>query len=261
MLSVREVFQSTPPKQTPFSKEFLEWTKEVRRRCSENGYPAPPFTFYKTLYTLEGSDGVAIAIHHSNDNSMVYSNKLRAHSKDGQLVPIVLTDLVSQLASQSWDLSRTTILKLSWDEPLSFESLWEGYIRNQERLKASLKALGTDEIHRHMTQAFTNLQSSSPVDWGNAKAQARKALESLTMQITNKTTVKDLATGLKRRGLIGDRDREWMIRFESFLGATYALGSKKGSHKPDPTRIEAIFFVRVTSALVDYVIELLLVCS
>jgi hypothetical protein len=48
-----------------------------------------------------------------------------------------------------------------------------------------------------------------------------------------------------------------MAKFEQFLAATYHLGSKKGSHKPDPTKEEAKFFVSITEALIDYILSLL----
>ena len=70
--------------------------------------------------------------------------------------------------------------------------------------------------------------------------------------------MKGLGKKLKEKNLLGDTEIDWLERFDMLLGATYSLASKKGTHKPDPKYAEAQFCVRVATAVIDYIVSLLL---
>ncbi|MFO7836226.1 MAG: hypothetical protein R6V83_06210 [Candidatus Thorarchaeota archaeon] len=220
--------------------------------------PAPPFSIYKTLFVIQCKDGVVLAIHYSNDMAMVYSRKMKLHDKSGSLVPMDINKIKSNLLSLNWDLSRTTLFFLGWDAQVSFEPLWDRYIRQIEGTKLVLQALGSEEVQKHLREAHDLIQSNHPSDWGNAKSQARKALEALTLSVTGSTVVKDLALDLAKKGLISKTEADWLRRFESLLGATYSLASRKGAHKPDPVYLEAKFCVNIAHEVVNYVVSLIL---
>jgi len=189
---------------------------------------------------------------------MIYNQTSFAGPSENQLQPVDTHSYRNWLASQRWDLANTTVIYFPIDEEVSFEHLWEKYLEMVEKRKKISKALKSDDVVVHLEKANRLLEGNSNLDWGNAKAQARKALESLALGVTGKPSLKGLGQELKSRGLIGEREEEWIDRFDNLLGATYGLGSKKGGHKPDPTRSEARFFVDITNAIVNYVLSLLL---
>ncbi|MGV9103557.1 MAG: hypothetical protein ACOC38_10605 [Promethearchaeia archaeon] len=258
MTTVKNKFEQTPEDQTPLSKEYLAWAKEARKRAESMNLPAPPFSIYRTLFVIQCKDGVVLAIHHSNDMAMVYSRKMKLHDKSGSLVPMDIHKIKSNLLSSNWDLSRTTLFFLEWEDEMSFEPLWNQYIKQMEGTWLILQALGSEDVQKHLRESHDLIQSNHPSDWGNAKAQARKALEALSFSITGSTKVKNLASGLVKKDLISKTEADWLKRFESLLGTTYSLASRKGAHKPDPVYLEAKFCVNIAHEVVNYVVSLIL---
>ncbi|TET11471.1 MAG: hypothetical protein E3J86_02880 [Candidatus Thorarchaeota archaeon] len=238
-------------------KHYRKWTEEVKQRCVASKIPYPPFAVINHYAELIGSNGIALAMRHAETDAAIANNTFRYRNPRSDLIPFDMEIFHNWLVDRRWNLDETTTIFLPMDEPVSFELLWEEYIQQLEKRKKILKVLKSDDVMNHLDEAKRLLTGPSAIEWGNAKGQARKALESLAMGITGNTFVKGLDNELQSRGLFGDTETKWIERFDDFLGATYSLGSKKGGHKPDPTRNEAEFYVAVASAVVDYVLSLL----
>lgn len=258
MVILRTLIDTATPKTPILNAHYKDWMAEIKKRCQKQGLPYPPFVVIDRYHEVRGSNGLIVAIHHSDNDAMVYTQTSYAGLSENHLQPVGIDSFRKWLVTQRWDLANTTIMFIPIDGDVSFEPLWEKYLETVEKQKKILKALNSDDVLIHLEEARRLLQGKSSLDWGNAKAQARKALESLAINITGKSILKGLGRELKSRGLLGDREDEWIEKFDNLLGATYGLGSKKGGHKPDPTFPEARFYVAIASEVVDYVISLLL---
>lgn len=259
MNTLRSMIEQAKPRQRVLLKQYKEWTKEIKKRCLARGFSYPPFAVFDRYHEAIGSNGLVMAIHHSSSDATVYNQTVFPRDERGQPVAVDPESYRRSLRTERWDLPNTTIMFFPMNDIVSFEPLWVEYVTEMERQKKVLEALRSPDVLTHLREASRLVESSSNTDWGNAKAQARKALESLALGVTGtSTTLKGLGRELESRGLLGKRETEWIDRFDNLLGSTYALGSKKGGHKPDPTHSEAVFYVRITDAIIDYVISLLL---
>ena len=237
--------------------QYRRWTDEVKQRCLSSGLQYPPFAVMNHYVELIGSNGIALAIRHAESDAGIANRTVRWQNSRGELARFDMADFQKWLVDTRWNLDETTTIFLPMDEPVSFEPLWEEYVQELGRRKRILKLLKSEDVMMHMDEAHRLLKGRSAVDWGNAKGQARKALESLAIGITGNSILKGIGKELQTKGLFGAREIDWIETFDDFLGATYSLGSKKGGHKPDPTRNEARFYVAVASAVVDYVLSLM----
>jgi len=258
METPRSLIEKFSPKKRLLLPKYKKWTKEIKRRSFALGIQYPPFAVINQYTEALGSNGIALALRQAESDAGIATRTVWGGDIENELEPIDISSFRNRLRSERWNLTETTIIFLPIDEPISFEPLWDDYIQKIERRKEILETLNSEDIFHHLEEAYRLLECESPVDWGNAKGQARKALESLALGITGKTRVKELAKELQIRNLLGERETEWIERFSDFLGSTYSLGSKKGGHKPDPSQSDAKFFVGVANAVVEYVISLLL---
>lgn len=261
MTTAREFFESSLEGAKKLQRVFHEWTKEIRERCRLQSIPLPKFAIFDSFWVFEGSDGLGLAIHqaHGDEMKRTIFGPWGQENQTGTIhyKPIDLHQISRYLNNQQWNLGKTTLMKLRWSDQVDFENLWKVHLTEIRRQQRIMEVLGTDEVARHLSKADYLLQMPNETDWGDAKSQARKALEALALSITGKTHLKGLARNLKKKGLLGGTEADWIESFEKLLGSIYGLASKKGSHKPNPTHLEAVFCVRIAKELVSYVVSLL----
>ena len=113
-----------------------------------------------------------------------------------------------------------------------------------------------NEAYKYLKNAKRRFNTKTPEGYSNCKADCRNALMSTLETLTGVNTIKEAAKGLRRQGILGEREEEFTRTFDNLLGILHGIDSKKGSHPP-MTRNEndAELALSITTSVVNYLVN------
>lgn len=112
------------------------------------------------------------------------------------------------------------------------------------------------EAHGYLKNAKRRIKSKTPEGYSDCKANCRNALDSTLQILTGRENVREAVKELMNRGILGDREAEFIKNLEKLIVTLRWLDSKKGSHPP-MTRSEndAKLALNLTRDIVEYIIN------
>lgn len=119
-----------------------------------------------------------------------------------------------------------------------------------------LDKLAFRESYQYLENAKDRFNTKTAEGYSDCKANCRNALISSLTTLTGKEKIGEAVEELRKGGILGKREEEFIECFDKLLGILYGLDSKKGSHPP-MTRNEddAEFALSITTSTVNYVIN------
>jgi hypothetical protein len=116
------------------------------------------------------------------------------------------------------------------------------------------KGLGIQEAATFIQNARIRFDTMTPVGYNDCKTNCRSALLSLLTKLSGENEVRAGIRKLAHDGLLGDREKEVVEAVEEVVGTLAGLASKKGAHPPLTDENNALFTLRLTEAVFDYLV-------
>jgi hypothetical protein len=126
-------------------------------------------------------------------------------------------------------------------------------VRQKQRVA---NALGITEALTYLENARIRYEAGGSTGFSDCKANCRNAIASLMRGLSGTDKVRDAVKKLHQQGLLGERETEVVEAIADLITKLYGLASKTGTHPPLATEDDAHFTLRITEAVVEYIVRI-----
>lgn len=242
-----------------FYRRFLE---EHRKVLQENRFPLRVTLFGQPHDSIIAVDTASVIVVACKGNSTHLS------SRD------CYVDLSSQGTVTPQALKRSAAQRFGWERMVSlyfdrqllnasdelqraeFRRVSERMVEEIQRKQKMAKELGITEAFTYLANARARFDAGGEPGFSDCKANCRNAIVSLMRGLTGTENIHEAVKKLNEKGLLGEREKEVIDAIESLVKKLHGLASKTGTHPPLATEEDAHFTLRLTEAVVEYVVSL-----
>lgn len=242
-----------------FYRRFLEVHRNV---LQENRLSLRVTLFGQPHDSIIAIDGASIIVTASKGTSTDSSSTDRYldFSSRGTVTPQEL------MRSAGQELGWSSMVSLRFNRELlvapeenqrnEFRRVSEGIVKEIRQRQKIANALGITEALTYLGNARARFDAGGASGFSDCKANCRNAILSLMRGLTGTEKIREAVKKLDQEGLLGEREAEVIKAIEDLITKLHGLASKTGTHPPLATEDDAHFTLRITEAVVEYIVRI-----
>lgn len=242
-----------------FYSRFLE---EHRKVLQENRLVLRVTMFgqpHDAIIATDRASVIVVASKGSSTDSSSTDHYLELSSRGTVTPQELMRSAARELGWESMASLQFSRELLDAPEKLQRKEFWrlsEEILAEIQRKQSMASKLGITETLTYLENARARFDAGGAPGFSDCKANCRNAILSLMQGLTGTESIRDAVKKLHQEGLLGKREAEVVKAIEDLIAKLHGLASKTGAHPPLATEEDALFTLRLTEAVVEYVVRL-----